>query len=51
MVGCPRSTMIGSRPLQRLRVAFGPIEVVEVISHDLIVSVDPKILGRDHRGA
>jgi len=26
--------MIGSRPMRRLRVAFGPIEVVEVGSHD-----------------
>jgi hypothetical protein len=25
--------MIGSRPMRRLRVAFGPIEVVEVGSH------------------
>jgi hypothetical protein len=42
MVGCLRSTMISPRPLRRLRLAFGPIEVVEVISHGLIVSNDPE---------
>ena len=34
--------MISSRPLRRLRLAFGPIEVAEVISHGLIVSNDPE---------
>ena len=34
--------MISSRPLRRLRLAFGPIKVVEVISHGLIVSNDPE---------
>jgi hypothetical protein len=34
--------MISSRPLRRLGLAFGPIEVVEVISRDLIVSNDPE---------
>ena len=34
--------MISSRPLRRLRLVFGPIEVVEVISHGLIVSNDPE---------
>jgi hypothetical protein len=28
--------------LRRLRVAFGPIEVVEVIRHDQVVSDDPE---------
>jgi hypothetical protein len=28
--------------LRRLRVAFGPIEVVEVVGHDQVVSVDPQ---------
>jgi hypothetical protein len=32
--------------LRRLRAAFGPIEVVEVLSHDLVVSHDPE----DDRG-
>jgi hypothetical protein len=34
--------MISSRPLRRLRLAFGPIEVAEAISHGLIVSNDPE---------
>ena len=34
--------MISSWALRRLRLAFGPIEVVEVISHGLIVSNDPE---------
>ena len=32
--------------LRRLRVAFGPIEVVEVVGHDQVVSDDPE----DERG-
>jgi hypothetical protein len=28
--------------LRRLRVAFGPIEVVEVVRHDPVVSTDPE---------
>jgi hypothetical protein len=28
--------------LRRLRVAFGPIEVVEVVGHDQVVSIDPE---------
>ena len=32
--------------LRRLRAAFGPIEVVEVVRHDLVVSNEPE----DDRG-
>jgi hypothetical protein len=32
--------------LRRLRAAFGPVEVVEVVRHDLVVSNDPE----DDRG-
>jgi hypothetical protein len=31
--------------LRRLRVAFGPIEVVEVVSHDLAAAPDESIQG------
>ena len=34
--------MISSWALRRLRLAFGPIEVAEAISHGLIVSNDPE---------
>jgi hypothetical protein len=37
--------------LRRLRVAFGPIEVVEVISHDPIVSNDPEDTGEGPQGS
>jgi len=43
--------MIGSRPVRRLRVAFGPIEVVEIISRDLIVSNDPEDDGEGPEGS
>jgi hypothetical protein len=36
--------------VRRLRVAFGPIEVVEVISHDPIVSNDPEDTGEGPQG-
>src|SRR5918995_764599 len=47
MVACLRSTMTSSRPPPAAgRPAFGPIEVVEVVRHDPVVSNDPE----DDRG-
>jgi hypothetical protein len=34
--------MTSSRALRRLRVVFGPIEVIEIIGHDQVVRNDPE---------
>jgi hypothetical protein len=36
--------------LRRLRAASGPIEVVEVVRHDLVVSVTQRMIEEGHRG-